>query len=119
MNPPSENHATATDDTQDWIVEKFQLGKIKVSAALPLAVSMIREIVAEGCRVSHDAMLCFQQRVHLLIASILLVPGDEFRMLDDLRAVAGNSGDQDLPGGSFTSRQLPPTRYLSPSQRVP
>jgi hypothetical protein len=44
MNPPSENHATVTDNTQDWIVEKFQLGKIKVSAALPLAVSMIREM---------------------------------------------------------------------------
>jgi hypothetical protein len=42
------------------------------------------EIVGEGCRVSHDAMLCFQQRVHLLIASILIVPGDEFRMLDEL-----------------------------------
>jgi hypothetical protein len=25
------------------------------------------EIVGEGCRVSHDAMLCFQQRVHLLV----------------------------------------------------
>jgi hypothetical protein len=50
-------------------------------------------------------MLCFQQRVHLLIASILIVPGDEFRMLDELRGVAGNSGDQDLPAGSFTSRQ--------------
>jgi hypothetical protein len=30
---------------------------------------------------------------------------DEFRMLDELRWVAGNSRDQDLPGGSFTSRQ--------------
>jgi hypothetical protein len=97
MNPPSENHATATDDTQDWIVEKFQLGKIKVSAALPLAVSMIREIVAEGCRVSHDAMLCFQQRVHLLIASILIVAGDEFRMLDELPS-------PDLPGGGVSRR---------------
>jgi hypothetical protein len=29
MNPPSENYSTVTDDTQDWIVEKFQLGKIK------------------------------------------------------------------------------------------
>jgi hypothetical protein len=34
MNPPSENHSTVTDDTQDWIIEKFQLGKIKLSAAL-------------------------------------------------------------------------------------
>jgi hypothetical protein len=31
--------------------------------------------------------------------------GDEFRMLDELRGVAGNSRDQDLPRGSFTSRQ--------------
>jgi hypothetical protein len=29
-------------------------------------------------------MLRSQQRVHLLIASILIVPGDEFRMLDEL-----------------------------------
>jgi hypothetical protein len=53
---------------------------------------MIREMTArdvgERCRVSHDAMLRFQQRVHLLIASILIVPGDEFRMLDELRRVA-------------------------------
>lgn len=46
-------------------------------------------------------MLRFQQRVHLLIASILIVPGDEFWMLDELRGVAGNSRDQDLPGGEF------------------
>jgi hypothetical protein len=46
-------------------------------------------------------MLRFQQRVHLLIASILIVPGDEFRMLDDVGGVAGNSRDQDLPGGEF------------------
>jgi hypothetical protein len=39
--------------------------------------------------------------VHLLIASILIVAGDEFRMLDELRGVAGNSRDQDLPGGEF------------------
>jgi hypothetical protein len=31
--------------------------------------------------------------------------GDEFRVLDELRGVAGNSRDQDLPGGNFTSRQ--------------
>jgi hypothetical protein len=43
-------------------------------------------------------MLRFQQRVHLLIASIPIVP--EFRMLDELRGVAGNSRDQDLPAGS-------------------
>jgi hypothetical protein len=29
-------------------------------------------------------------------------------MLDELHGLAGNSGDQDLPAGSFTSRQLPP-----------
>jgi hypothetical protein len=49
-------------------------------------------------------MLRFQQRVHLLIASILIVPGDEFRMLDELRGVAGNSRDQDLPGGGVSRR---------------
>ena len=27
--------------------------------------------------------------------------GDEFRMLDELRGVAGNSRDQDLSGGEF------------------
>jgi hypothetical protein len=39
--------------------------------------------------------------VHLLIASIPIVPGDEFRMPDDLRGAAGNSRDQHLPGGEF------------------
>jgi hypothetical protein len=43
-------------------------------------------------------MLRFQQRVHLLVASILIVPGDEFRMLDDVGGVARHSRDQDLPG---------------------
>jgi hypothetical protein len=69
----------------------------KLNSALLFADrSMIREmtrveIVGEGCRVSHDAMLCFQQRVHLLIASILIVPGDEFRMLE-LRLLPGAWG---------------------------
>jgi hypothetical protein len=49
-------------------------------------------------------MLCFQQRVHLLIASILIVPGDEFRILDELRGVADNSRDQNFPGGEFSRR---------------
>jgi hypothetical protein len=31
--------------------------------------------------------------------------GDEFRMLDELRGVAGNSRDQDLPGGECHVRQ--------------
>ena len=42
--------------------------------------------------------------MHLLIASILIVPGDEFRMLDELRGVAGNYRDQDLPGGGVSRR---------------
>jgi hypothetical protein len=41
MNPPSENHSTVTDNTQDWIVEKFQLGKIKTQRCSSLAASMI------------------------------------------------------------------------------
>jgi hypothetical protein len=51
MNPPSENHSTVTDDTQDWIVEKFQL-----KPALLFAGSVddpgddALEIVGEGCR---------------------------------------------------------------------
>ena len=48
-------------------------------------------------------MLCFQRRVHLLIASILIVPGDEFRMLDELGR-ASNSPDQNLPGGGVSRR---------------
>src|SRR5687768_17194088 len=59
------------------------------------------EIVGEGCRISHDAMLCFQQRVHLLIASILIVPGDEFRMLDELRGVLSTPLIRILPTAEF------------------
>ena len=73
---------------------KFQLGKI---TSAPLFAGSVDdpgndalEIVGEGCHFSHDAMLRFRQRVHLLIASILIVPGDEFRMLDELRRVVGN-----------------------------
>ena len=62
-----------------------------------------RRDYGEACRVSHDPMLCFQRRVHLLIASILIVPGDEFRMLDELRG-ASNSPDQNLPGGGVSRR---------------
>ena len=40
-------------------------------------------------------MLPFQQRAHLLIASILSVPGDEFH------GAVGNSRDQIFPGGEF------------------
>jgi hypothetical protein len=107
MNPPSEDHSTVTDDTQDWIVEKFQLGRIKAQRCSSgwqvddLGDDAL-EIVGEGCRISHDAMLRFPQRVHLLIASILIVPGDEFRMLDELRGVAGNSRDQDLSEGGVS-----------------
>ena len=56
---------------------------------------MIREITRSRLlardRVSHDALLGFQQSVHFLIASILIVPGDEFGMRDEPRRVAGNS----------------------------
>src|SRR5688572_2715182 len=82
MNPPSENHSTVTDDTRDWIVEKFQLGQIKIRRCSSPAASMIRELPrsrlwGRGCRVNHDAMLRFPQRVHLLIASILIVPSGQ------------------------------------------
>ena len=50
------------------------------------------EIVGEGCRVSHDVMLCFPTARASSIASILIVPGDELRMIDE------------LPGGGW---QLP------------
>jgi hypothetical protein len=58
-------------------------------------------------------MLCSvsKERLHLLIASILIVPGDEFRMLDELRGVRRNSGDQDLPSGEF--HVAPTTAYLT------
>ena len=42
----------------------------------------------------------FQRRVHLLIASILIVPGDEFRMLDELRG-ASNSPIRIFPAAEF------------------
>jgi hypothetical protein len=54
-------------------------------------------------------MLRFQQRVHLLIASILIVQGDEFRMLDKLRRVTGNYRDHDLPGAEL--HVAPTTAY--------
>jgi hypothetical protein len=38
MNPPSENHSTVTDDTQDWIVEKFQLGNLNMNEVSLLLV---------------------------------------------------------------------------------
>ena len=66
MNPPSEKHSAVTDETQDWIIEKL-------SSTLLFAGSVddpgddALEIVGEECRVSHDAMLCFQQRAHLLV----------------------------------------------------
>jgi hypothetical protein len=77
MNPPSENHSTVTDDTQDWIVE-IQLGKSKLSAALRWQVDdpgdEALEIVARD--EASVMMLCSVSRsAHLLIASILIVPG--------------------------------------------
>jgi hypothetical protein len=79
--------------------EIFQLGKVNLSPTLRGTVDDpgddALKIVGEGWRVSHDATLCFQHRADLLIASILIVPGDE------LRGAAGNSCDQDLPGREF------------------
>lgn len=69
------------------------------------------EIVGEECRVSHDAMLPFQQRVHLLIASILIVPGDEFRMLDELRGGLATPVIRILPTAEF--HVAPTTAYLT------
>jgi hypothetical protein len=43
--------------------------------------------------------------------------GYQFRVLDEICGVADNTRNQDLPAGSFTSRQLRPTGYegdLSP-----
>jgi hypothetical protein len=83
--------------------EIFQLGKVNLSPTLRGTVDDpgddALKIVGEGWRVSHDATLCFQHRADLLIASILIVPGDE------LRGAAGNSCDRIFPAGSFTSCQ--------------
>jgi hypothetical protein len=76
-------------------LSKNRLGKIKTQRCSWVVASMIREITRSRLlardRVSHDALLGFQQSVHFLIASILIVPGDEFGMRDEPRRVAGNS----------------------------
>ena len=80
------------------MVEKSNWAKLKLSAALRWQVDDpaddALEIVGEGCRVSHDAMLRFQQRVHLLIASILIVPATSC-------GCSTSSRDRIFPAGSF------------------
>src|SRR5688572_24758775 len=60
-----------------------------------------REIVGEGCKRQSSCYAPFQQRLHLLIASILIVLGDEFRMLDELRGVLSTPLIRILPTAEF------------------
>jgi hypothetical protein len=106
MNPPSENHSTVTDDTQDWMVEKSNWAKSKLSAALRWQ-PMIREMTRSRFLARDVASVMMLCSVPTARASSKCFNTDRAGRrvpdADELRGVAGNSRDQDLPRGSFTS----------------